>query len=335
MVDGVPNFVPISLIVDDGCPLVHLYRHHLPDAHDKEPLTGDGVRLVDEIPTAFLTEYCDVVERHGIAGKFSVVPMPAGRGDVVRGIAGHPVEETRDWMNTVRARLADRFDFSPEMLTHDFAVNLADGSMLPETELEWSRKQDVRTLTPYITKALQLLKDAGIDATGVTSPWTFADQVEADYQQAIMTAQKAVWGRSLSWYFLHAYDDRPGTRPYLARADNSGALVSIVANMHDRFWLSLQHREEPGDVAEIADYYLTDDGRSGAILRVLEAGGWPTIVTHWQCLYGNGSKVGLRALDLLGERINRLLADRVRWTTCLEAAEQTVDALSFGRQPTN
>jgi hypothetical protein len=200
--------------------------------------------------------------------------------------------------------------------------------MLAETELDWSRKQDVRTLTPYITKALQLLKDAGVDATGVTSPWTFGDQVEAEYQQAIMAAQQAVWGRRLSWFFLHAYADRPGTRPYIARVEDSGVLVSIVANIDDHFWASLHNsRDDDAYAAQIADHYLTDDGHDGEILRVLDAGGWPTIVTHWQCLYGNGSKVGLRALDLLGERINRLLSDRVHWTSCLAAAERTVAEL--------
>lgn len=328
-----PDQVPISVIIDDGCPIVHLYRYHLPDAHNEEPLTGDGVRLVDEIPTSFLGEFCDVTERHGIAGKFSIVPMPAGRGDVVRGIDGHAIEETREWIQTARSRLSPRFDFCPEMLTHDFAVNLDDGSMLPETELEWSRRQDVRALTPYITTALQLLKDTGIEATGVTSPWIFADQVEAEYQQAIIAAQQAVWGRRLSWYFLHAFADRPGTRPYIARADGDGVLVSIVANIDDYFWASLYRSQgDPDAIAvEIADHYLTDDGRDGEILRVLDAGGWPTIVTHWQCLYGNGSQAGLRALDLLGERIGRLLRDRVRWETCSGAAERTVAELGFGR----
>jgi len=324
-----PDLVPILLLIDDGCPFVHLYRHHLPDAHGQEPLTGDGVRLVDEIPSSFLDAYCDVVERHGIAGKFSIVPMPAGRGDVVTGIDGHTVEETRAWVDTARTRLSPRFDFCPEMLTHDFAVDLDGGSMLPDTELAWSRTQDVRTLTPYLTKALQLLKDAGVDATGVTSPWTFGDQTEAEYQQAMLAAQQAVHGRRLSWYFLHAYGDRPATRPYLARADQTGMLVSIVANMDDQFWASLHDsRGDDEQVRAIADTYLTDDGRDGAILRVLDAGGWPTIVTHWQCLYGNGSQSGLRALDLLGERVQRLLSDRVRWTSCSEAAELTVAQLT-------
>jgi hypothetical protein len=320
--------IPISLLIDDGAPFVHLYRHHLPDAHGEEPLTGDGVRLVDEIPSSFLDEFCDVVARHGIAGKFSIVPMPAGRGDIVTGIDGHPAEQTRAWIDTARSRLADRFDFCPEMLTHDFAVNLDDGSMLADTELVWSRTQDVRTLTPYLTKALQLLKDAGIDASGVTSPWTFGDQVEAEYQQAIMAAQQAVFGRRQSWYFLHAFGDRLDTRPYLARVDDSGVLVSIVANMDDQFWASLHESRGGEDRArQIADNYLSEDGRSGLIAQVLDADGWPTIVTHWQCLFGNGNKVGLRALDLLGERVNRVLADRVRWATCSEVAEQTLARL--------
>ncbi|HVX45436.1 MAG TPA: hypothetical protein VHC49_16205 [Mycobacteriales bacterium] len=324
-----PERIPISVIIDDGCPIVHLYRYHLPDAHDEEPLTGDGARLVDEIPGSFLDEFCAVTERHGISGKFSIVPMPAGLGDVARGIDGHPAEETRTWIDTARTRLGPRFDFCPEMLTHDFAVNLDDGSMRPETELDWSREQDVRALTPYLTKALQLLKDAGVEATGVTSPWTFADQVEAEYQQAIIAAQQAVWGRRLSWYFLHAFSDRPSARPYIARVESAGALVSIVANIDDYFWASLYRSQgDPDAIAvEIADHYLTDDGRDGDILRVLDSGGWPTIVTHWQCLYGNGSQAGLRALDLLGERINRLIGDRVQWSTCSDLVERTVTEL--------
>lgn len=326
-----PEAVPLSLVIDDGCPVVHLYRHHLPDAHNQEPLTGDGVRLVDEVPNTLLDEFCDVTERHGMAGKFSIVPMPAGRGDVVRGVDGQPAEVTRSWIETARTRLGPRFDFSPEMLTHDWAVDLESGSMLPETELVWSRHQDVSTLTPYVTHALQLLADAGIDASGVTSPWSFADHVESEYQQAIMAAQLAVNNRRHSWYFLHAFSDRPWTRPYVARAEGGNTLVSIVTNINDHFWASLHHSRDDDELVEsIADRYLTDDGSDGAILPILDAGGWPAIVTHWQCLFGNGTNVGLRALDLLGERVNRLLGDRIRWTSCNEAAELTRAAWTSG-----
>ena len=38
--------------------------------------------------------------------------------------------------------------------------------------------QTEETLIPYIVKALQLLKDAGLDAFGVTSPVNFGIRIE-------------------------------------------------------------------------------------------------------------------------------------------------------------
>src|SRR5690349_12270767 len=58
---------PITLLVDDGCPLVHVYRHHWEDVHHKRPETRDGRPLEDLIPNAFLDRFCDVVERRGNA----------------------------------------------------------------------------------------------------------------------------------------------------------------------------------------------------------------------------------------------------------------------------
>jgi hypothetical protein len=49
--------VPITLLVDDACPLVHVYRYHLEHVHAKEPITRDGQPLVDVIPNAFLDAF--------------------------------------------------------------------------------------------------------------------------------------------------------------------------------------------------------------------------------------------------------------------------------------
>src|SRR5262245_10113339 len=127
---------PITLLVDDGCPLVHVYRHHWEDVHHKPPETGDGRPLLDLIPNGFLDRFCDVVERRRMAGKFSIVPAPAGKGDVVRGIAGD-VEATRAWLATATRRLPPRFDFTPEGITHNLAVDLATGAFFPESENAW------------------------------------------------------------------------------------------------------------------------------------------------------------------------------------------------------
>ena len=37
---------------------------------------------------------------------------------------------TREWLDTVKRRLSDQFDFCPEMLTHNLAVNLSGGRIL-------------------------------------------------------------------------------------------------------------------------------------------------------------------------------------------------------------
>ncbi len=67
-----PNRVPIALLVDDSCPLIHVYRYHWADVHKRAPTTDDGRPLLDVIPNSFLDHFCAVVQRHGMAGKFSI-----------------------------------------------------------------------------------------------------------------------------------------------------------------------------------------------------------------------------------------------------------------------
>jgi hypothetical protein len=42
-----------------------------------------------------------------------------------------------------------------------------------------------------------------LEATGVTSPWGFGIEVEAEYQLAMRNAMQQINGRSQIWYFLH------------------------------------------------------------------------------------------------------------------------------------
>ena len=80
--------VPITLLVDDSCPLVHVYRFHLEDVHKREPRTAYGSRLTDEVPNDFLDSFCDVVEARGIRGKPPVRPQTGLRAAWLRG--SHP-----------------------------------------------------------------------------------------------------------------------------------------------------------------------------------------------------------------------------------------------------
>lgn len=67
--------IPISLIIDDPAPRVFVFYEHS-DTHK----TKDGRPLLGEVPNQLLYDFCDVMEKYGLRGKFSVVPMPgAGR----------------------------------------------------------------------------------------------------------------------------------------------------------------------------------------------------------------------------------------------------------------
>jgi hypothetical protein len=319
--------VPISLIIDDSCPLVHVFAHHWRDVHQKPLLTPDGRPYPLWIPNAFLTRFCDVTERHGMAGKFSIVPAPAGLGDVVRGIEGHDLALTREWLEIAKARLSDRWDFCSEGITHNLALNLATGEYFPESETAWSQHQDRITLTPYLTRQLELLREAGIDATGVTSPWVFGIEVEPEYVASIVAAQKAVYGRDFSWYFLHMLWKEPASRPWIACQDGATTLVSVPATVPDVWWDTIDSpRTDAAFIGGLADRLLTADGRGGKIREVLDAGGFPILLTHWQSLFSNGVESGLALLDELGRRITTSLGDEVEWLSFMELARRTVAA---------
>jgi len=315
--------VPMALLVDDPCPLVHVYRCHIVDVHHREPVTEYGAPLLDIIPNDFLDRFCDVVERWGMAGKFSIVPAPGGRGDIVRGIEGFDPQLTRDWIQTVKKRLAPRFDFCPEGITHNLAVNLDGGGYLPLGESDWSQTQTRETLIPYLVRELEYLREAGIPVTGITSPWVFGIRVEREYIAAIVAAQKAVNRRNLSWYFLHMLDDQPSTRPWVAHRDEDATLVAIPSTVADIWWETIHSpRTDEEYIRSVADRAITADGKGGAIRRVLDAGGWPILLSHWQSFFSNGLETGLRVLDEVGRRVHHILGDAVEWVTCMEITER-------------
>lgn len=316
--------VPITLLVDDGCPLIHVYRFHWEDVHKRPPYTDDGRVLLDIIPNEFLERFCDVVEAHGIAGKFSIVPAPAGRGDIVSGIEEADPAVTREWLDTVKRRLSERFDFCPEGITHNLAINLSTGEYFDEGESTWSQKQNRTTLTPYLIKELEYLKAAGIDATGITSPWVFGIKVEDEYIASIIEAQRAVYGRKFSWYFLHMHHDKPESKPWVAFQEGDTTLVAIPSTVDDFWWKTIDSsRTDQEFIDSVTDLIITKDGRGGKIRQVLNAGGWPILLTHWQSLFSNSLETGLAVLDEVGARVNEALAEEVEWKTCLEVARLT------------
>lgn len=301
--------VPVSLIIDDPAPIISVYYEHANTA-----FTLDGRPLVPTYSNELFFRFCDIAERRGLKGKFSVVPMPGNKGDIVRGLDGVAEEDLRAWLAGVRTRLMPAFTVGPEMLTHHKAVDLATGEALPMNERDWAADKDRAALTPYIAKALSILKEGGFSPVGVTSPWNFGIEVEEEYQAAVSAAVAEVSGSDRAWFFLRSLRDRPNAKPWVALEEGGRTLVSIPATLRDRFWVSIDtDRTDDEYVTEICDQLISADGKSGEILDVLNSGGYPILITHWQSLMSNGLGTGLKMLDEVGRRINEHLSGRVEW----------------------
>lgn len=108
--------------------------------------------------------------------------------------------------------------------------------------------------------------------------------------------------------------------------DSDGSLVSIVAQSDDLLWQTMETQEtSQAYVKSIADQLLTEDGQRGRAAELFHAGVPVVLLTHWQSLFANGRKTGLRVLAEVGHRVRTAWGRRVRWVTCLELASEIAD----------
>ncbi len=133
--------LPVTVLLDDPAPCRNPAWYEFPEQGN-----------VAVVPNSFTEEFADLVDRTGAAGKFSVVPCPGAQGRIDEGMPGISDEEMAGFLRLVRERIAPRWDISPEMLTHNKALDLATMQPLPEREDVWAARQDERILTPYIAR---------------------------------------------------------------------------------------------------------------------------------------------------------------------------------------
>jgi hypothetical protein len=223
----------------------------------------------------------------------------------------------------VRGRIAPRWDISPELITHNRALDLATMQPLPLREDAWASHQNEATLTAYIERALQILRNVGLEPNGVTSPWFFGADVEDIYVKAIITALRDVCGVRVGWYFTHADNTSEVTPPRVMYLDPASgtALVTVVSGVHEEAegYYDFAWPTQYGRPANI-DTHLTADGASGRLADLYARRSPIAFHTHWQSLFSNGRGEGLDALIALCERINRAWGDGIRWTAAREIA---------------
>ncbi|MDX1931565.1 MAG: hypothetical protein SFU56_03075 [Capsulimonadales bacterium] len=318
-----PNLrTPIALIVDDPAPCINplWYFRHQVDGED-EPAHERT------IPLDFMRDWCEWVAGSGIRGDFTVLPFPAGLGRIDQGLSGFDSGEVREWLSLARTYIAPRFDIHCEILTHTNALDLATERMLPIGEHDWIDRQDEATLTAYFTTAMRILREADLPNHGLTQPCTYNGD-ESMYARAILAAEKAVNGRSVTHNFLHVDGVSHFVPPRLTYLDESAgeAVVSVWSAMDDYLWNTQERGSPEGEWSpeRLADRFLTADGKSGRLIELLNGGGPMVTVTHWQSLYSNGSQRGFAAYREVVARVEAFLGERVAWRKLSEIADQTL-----------
>ena len=264
-----------------------------------------------------------------VRGKLSLIPCIVKLnklnhkllGRVDEGISGIPREILERVLDLVKREATKYFDITPEMLTHSLAVDIDTNELLNETEWEWSQRQNLNSLTRYIAKALSILRNVGIIATGVTSPCDFGREVEGIYARATLEAEKLINNIKLAWYFLHVEKYRSYVTPRLMYFDenNEEAVVSIISCSKDYLGKS-ELDKASGDPYKLADNWITADGKKGRLVELYKNRSYLVFHTHWWNVHRDEDKVGFRALVETISRINKLLGDNVVWMKCSDIA---------------
>ena len=328
---------PVSILVDDSTPVINpLYyfastvprgstSYHYVSKGGKWYFDSDSTfahPICRTVDPRFVREFAKWVGETEVRGKTSVVPYAAGLRRIDGRLEGAARTQVQTFVRAISS-IKEKLDVSSEVITHTRAVDLGSMKLMEISEHDWSQTQTFGTLAPYLRVSLEMLKRAGLDAGGVTSPVNFGAKVEGDYAMAVLDAVKRVNNTGLAWYFLNVDYESLVVAPrlmYLKREARE-AVVSVVGSVKDPFWSSMLTDETEGEWRERAlRPVLSGDGRRGRIAQQVAAGSWVAIVTHWQSLYSNGTRYGLRAARELVKRMNSCLGDRILWMSCSEIA---------------
>lgn len=307
--------IPICLNIDDGCPVVHIYHYHLPDPCVRS--YGDKSPLLPTVPNSIAYKFCDIAEKYGLKGKLTIVPLPARQNP-------YDTNEGKEWCEVIKSRLGNSFSYCCEMLTHEKVYDIKNNCFLDIMEGDWSQTQDKETLREYIELALKTLDSRGFNVSGVTSPWNFGEENADNYINAISEAYYNVFGKKDAWFFLY-YKLGYG-RPQVVLDKNGRKLVSIPTTVDDFIWECTEFdKTDDGFIKWRADLYITEDGKGGQIIDVINNGGIPVLLTHWSSLFSNGRETGLKVLELVAQRINKNLSDKVEFVSFDTLKEMTIN----------
>jgi len=320
------NRVPVSLIIDDSTCLVNLAHFGIPQFAEVFPnnYKQGWKKLPCEIPDAFVRKFGQWCREHNVKGKYSVVPYPALVGWLDRDLPGWSKKELEDSIKLVREFMMPDWDIHPEMVTHTWVIDTKTGRPYPERSERfmenwgWSVGKSVDELADYMSYALRILKNVGLQCEGITTPGGFGSRAMPQLSQATLQSCRDVFGAEIPHYFRDTFTDQRSVAPRVEYASGlSGpdpkCAVSIIGCTGDWFggW--------DGLTLGSADKCITEDLKGGRLPQVIDKGEPAIIVCHWPGIYYNGDELGF---EIFQEVVKRLHAryDNLIWMKLSEIA---------------
>jgi len=280
-------------------------------------------------------DYCD---SQGLAGESSAILGMRGHS-----ISRNPNGEEKAYLEQVARASRCGIDTHMELMTHqglfDFDADRPQEAAIHEGLWLHEPGITVEEYQRYFASIIAEGRRAGVRFTGLTWPGCGCDACTRRYAELRASGHNdpnpAVWeallnlakkgefgGRAVPCFFNSSESDYGIHRK---ASDGEYAVYDLMPNAGDHFgiWENNPKRVDP-------DYYITEDGKSGIIVRHIQSGAPYCIwYAHWQGL-NPATGVGWPAFMTVVERIRRHLPDRVVWMRPSEVSDRYHAAGGWG-----
>lgn len=276
------------------------------------------------IPNAFLKKVALYLVKEGVKGKTSLLPCPGGFGYLDGPVKNYSEEQKKELIGIFKNIFMKNFDITPEILTHTMGMDLKTNKLTNLPEYKYVATLNEEELTDYFAKGLQVLKNVGITAAGITQCNSYTGDFGL-YSRAVLAAEKRVNNISKTYYFNDCESEKKkvNSKVMIDDKDKNESVVSIVSEIKadEPFWYALYGE---GDPMKFADYFISADGKSGRFVDLLSTGSPIVFHAHGQTLYSNGAEIGFKSLQEVIRRTKKCLGDQVVWMKVSEFADWTL-----------
>ena len=263
---------------------------------------------------AFQT-FLDYCAEHGIAGESSAV-LGWGHG---HSMARNPTDEQRKFFEQVIRGWKCGIDTHMELMTHyglfDFEANSSPKGAMCEGVWPYEPDITVEQYERYLGNIIAEGERVGIRFTGLTKPGCGCDACKprfAELRAGGHTAPNPAFWKALLNLAKQGKFRGPTVPCFVASSETDYGIYCRAKDKENGVYELVPRGGDRFDVPD-ADYYITADGKSGIIVRSVEAGE-PCCLwyCHWWTM-NPADGVGWEAFRTVIERIRTHLKGRVIW----------------------